>query len=644
MQSPIEDVAIFWDYENCHASAQTSGYEVAAGIRKCAHRFGAVKHFKAYMETPDCDTARSLSLRSELQSSGVSLTDCPHNGRKNVADQMIMVDMLAYALDHGPPATLILISGDRDFAYAVSILRLRRYCVVVISLPMPGAHISLKSQASVCLDWNVDVMGYSNNSPSNLEGVTGPTTAVRNPSSSIQSPIAHRSSFLSSSPESPYSGFRVSQPTIKPVAVPASVASSGPSTSTPPGTAFNKESAIDHPPAEPEEPGVICVPAPAYSPNFDPIPTAPSLGSVAADTVPPAVSDSTTPIPQSSARESWPTPVVSPSALFSRDLVTAHIQRCMDMVAEVQPSVSQISIPPAHVPSTPAILTPHVLVADVEPNNAVSTEVQPFLKTVPPLFESLVEILKDQRAKGILRPLRSTISIQIIERDNTLYKRAGVAKFSQFTALAEQAKIIELGGRDGQAWILLRPDWCTAKRNTDGVVTPVASASNSAPPCCSPAVESGQIPVVSPTLLSFGDPISDHIHRCTNEAVPGRSSENPSLPSLKPDAPAAAPTPPPSALGAAHASGSTPSPKKIPPAFKPLVEALQKHKAKGVARPLRSTVGFDVVGMARTVYKEAGVNNFGQLAALAEKAKVVQLGGSNGKEWISLHPDWSSRK
>ncbi|KAJ7905285.1 hypothetical protein B0H14DRAFT_1893 [Mycena olivaceomarginata] len=55
-----------------------------------AHRFGPVKHFKAYLEVPGSDAPRSLNLRSELQSSGVSLTDCPHNGRKNVADQMIM--------------------------------------------------------------------------------------------------------------------------------------------------------------------------------------------------------------------------------------------------------------------------------------------------------------------------------------------------------------------------------------------------------------------------------------------------------------------------------------------------------------------------------------------------------------------------
>jgi hypothetical protein len=92
--------------ENCHASSQVSGllahihprltltfglgYEIVSAIRNVAHRFGPVKHFKAYLEVPGSDGPRSLNLRSELQSSGVSLTDCPHNGRKNVADQMIM--------------------------------------------------------------------------------------------------------------------------------------------------------------------------------------------------------------------------------------------------------------------------------------------------------------------------------------------------------------------------------------------------------------------------------------------------------------------------------------------------------------------------------------------------------------------------
>ena len=65
--------------------------------------------------------------------------------------------MLAYAIDNPAPSTIILLSGDRDFAYAVSILRLRRYRVVIISLA--GAHTSLTSQASTYLDWVTDVVG-----------------------------------------------------------------------------------------------------------------------------------------------------------------------------------------------------------------------------------------------------------------------------------------------------------------------------------------------------------------------------------------------------------------------------------------------------------------------------------------------------
>lgn len=105
----VEDVAIFWDYgeqpleirsppdrsshhsvENCHSASNISGYEIVNAIRRVAHTFGSVKYFKAYMEFIEPPTPRSLSLRSELQSSGVSLTDCPHNGRKNVADKMII--------------------------------------------------------------------------------------------------------------------------------------------------------------------------------------------------------------------------------------------------------------------------------------------------------------------------------------------------------------------------------------------------------------------------------------------------------------------------------------------------------------------------------------------------------------------------
>jgi hypothetical protein len=60
-------------------------------IRTIAQTFGSVKLFKAYLEvTEQLPVSRAVLLRSELQSSGVSLTDCPHNGRKDVADKMII--------------------------------------------------------------------------------------------------------------------------------------------------------------------------------------------------------------------------------------------------------------------------------------------------------------------------------------------------------------------------------------------------------------------------------------------------------------------------------------------------------------------------------------------------------------------------
>ena len=67
--------------------------------------------------------------------------------------------MLAYAIDNPPSSTIILISGDPDLAYAASLLQLRCYRVIVISIDASRLHPSLKTQASVVLDWTVDVLG-----------------------------------------------------------------------------------------------------------------------------------------------------------------------------------------------------------------------------------------------------------------------------------------------------------------------------------------------------------------------------------------------------------------------------------------------------------------------------------------------------
>ncbi|KAJ7582918.1 limkain-b1-type NYN domain-containing protein, partial [Mycena floridula] len=134
--------------ENCPTPARTSSFATVEAIRSIAHRFGAVQVFKAY-------TGLNTANRGELQSAGVTVIDCPHNGRKDVVDHMMMIDMVWHVVDN-PSSTIVVISADRDFSYAISSMRNRRYKVILVT--RDSAHSSLKAQASVCLSWDTDVL------------------------------------------------------------------------------------------------------------------------------------------------------------------------------------------------------------------------------------------------------------------------------------------------------------------------------------------------------------------------------------------------------------------------------------------------------------------------------------------------------
>ncbi|KAI0818827.1 NYN domain-containing protein [Irpex lacteus] len=155
MNRQRQPVAIFWDFENCALHNKAGGWEVD-NIRRIALKYGPIKIFKAYLEISARASPESLALRSELQSCGVSLTDCPHNGRKDVADKMLLVDMMAFALDTEAPATIVLLSGDRDFVYALSVLGNRGYHTVVIA--PQHSHPKFSHRASEILDWDALVV------------------------------------------------------------------------------------------------------------------------------------------------------------------------------------------------------------------------------------------------------------------------------------------------------------------------------------------------------------------------------------------------------------------------------------------------------------------------------------------------------
>lgn len=68
----------------------------------------------------------------------------------------VVVDMMTHAIDTPAPSTIMLISGDRDFVYAVSILGLRQYRIVLLA--PRAAHNSLKAQANAVYNWPEDFL------------------------------------------------------------------------------------------------------------------------------------------------------------------------------------------------------------------------------------------------------------------------------------------------------------------------------------------------------------------------------------------------------------------------------------------------------------------------------------------------------
>lgn len=195
-------IAIFWDMDNCSPNSGASGQEVATKIRRAAqsagpdrNKIGMITSFKAYLEVSG-ESAAQMQLRSELQGSGVSLIDTPKSGRKDVADKMMIADLLSYAIDRRPPALIVLLSGDRDFAYPLGILRNRGYDILLITPPI-GASPILEASATYKLRWRQDVLGieydaygrpYNNVAKGDTNESTSTAVGVQTSNASTQSP------------------------------------------------------------------------------------------------------------------------------------------------------------------------------------------------------------------------------------------------------------------------------------------------------------------------------------------------------------------------------------------------------------------------------------------------------------------------
>ncbi|XVE93381.1 hypothetical protein REPUB_Repub01dG0186900 [Reevesia pubescens] len=145
-------VAILWDIENCPVPSDVRPEDVAGNIRMALRVHpvikGAVMMFSAYGDF----NAFPRRLREGCQRTGVKLIDVP-NGRKDAADKAILVDMFLFALDNPPPSSIMLISGDVDFAPALHILGQRGYTVILVIPAGVGVSSALSNAGKFVWDW-----------------------------------------------------------------------------------------------------------------------------------------------------------------------------------------------------------------------------------------------------------------------------------------------------------------------------------------------------------------------------------------------------------------------------------------------------------------------------------------------------------
>ncbi|KAJ4762929.1 Meiosis arrest female protein 1 [Rhynchospora pubera] len=145
-------VTILWDMENCPVPSDVRPEDVAANIRLAVRAHpsitGAVTSFSAYGDF----NGFPRRLREGCQRTGVKLVDVP-NGRKDAADKAILVDMFLFALDNRPPCSIMLISGDVDFAPALHILGQRGYTIILAIPASVAVSTALCSAGNFVWDW-----------------------------------------------------------------------------------------------------------------------------------------------------------------------------------------------------------------------------------------------------------------------------------------------------------------------------------------------------------------------------------------------------------------------------------------------------------------------------------------------------------
>ncbi|KAJ2930094.1 hypothetical protein H1R20_g7015, partial [Candolleomyces eurysporus] len=414
------EVAIFWDFGSCPvpAGSQSTGYSIVRSIQTLALRLGIIKLFKAYLAVSPgySSTVPALALRSELQSSGVSLTDVA--GGKEVADKMLLVDMLAYAFDRAssneeessPTPAMILITADPSFAYGLSILRMRNHRVALMAPTGDTRCYGLISQAKLCLDWPWDT--------SEVATEDSPPSVSADLEDSMNTSSKPASAY-------PYHNEGPAEIGLGDSSQPIIVEEVPEGAETPRDLVLQSQ----HQQAVSNDVSITQPPLPIEIEN-----QRSSVGTGSGAEAQWNQGGSLSSTLNASTRDTAAAPPVPSSIQHSFQIPDG----------EEPPSYSQSHTPqPAPKPDRENTLP------------VAGTRRPP--PPPPPEFSPLIELLRFWRTKGHERPLRGTIALEIVARDKLVYQKAGTQRFAQYTLKAQSLGIIELGGWQGTAWISLHP-------------------------------------------------------------------------------------------------------------------------------------------------------------------------------------------
>jgi NYN domain len=148
-------LAVFWDLENLPVPAACTGRYVASRLKAVLADHGDLVEFRGYASIGLNNIPEEK--RSDLQLSGCHLVDCPHNGRKEVTDKMIIVDAMNFVNDRPNWAVLCFITGDSDYAYLLSTLQKRRNCRTLV-ISNGSVDSMLHMNCTVNLRWESDIL------------------------------------------------------------------------------------------------------------------------------------------------------------------------------------------------------------------------------------------------------------------------------------------------------------------------------------------------------------------------------------------------------------------------------------------------------------------------------------------------------